>query len=94
MDISANTPPRTAPDWGALFYKIPLIGWIARDVAEGDESNIYFALIAFVSLWGISVLTFGLPGLYLPALALVPVCFIMLIWISLGRIDLPEDPEH
>ncbi|WP_347189991.1 hypothetical protein [Planktotalea arctica] len=45
-----------------------------------------------MSLWGISALTFGLPGLYLPALGLVPVCFFMLIWISLGRID-PVDGD-
>lgn len=92
MDISTNTPPLASPSRGVFFYKIPLLGWIARDVAHGDESNLYFALIAFMSLWGISALTFGLPGLYLPALGLVPVCFFMLIWISLGRID-PVDGD-
>ena len=87
MSITEHPPTFAAPIKGAWFYKIPIFGWIARDIAQGDVNNIYFALIAFVSLWGISTLTFGLPGLYLPALALVPVCFIVLIWISLGRID-------
>lgn len=84
MSIVSQTPP-SAPLFQRVLFAIPVLGWIARDVTHGDENNIYFAIVALVSLWGISTLTFGLPGLYLPALALVPVCFFMLIWISLGR---------
>lgn len=84
--MTAHTPA-SPPLFQRLFYRLPVVGWMAKDVAEGDRANLYFALIAFISLWGISVLTFGLPGLYLPALALVPVMFVILIWISLGKID-------
>lgn len=86
-----TSPAITGPS--RLFFAFPVIGWIARDVAYGDSSNIYFALISFLSLWGISALTFGLPGLYVPALALVPVCFALLIWISMGRIDPAAEHE-
>lgn len=70
--------------WQRLFFAIPVIGWIAKDLMFGDKNNIWFALIAFVSLWLSSALVFGLPGLYLPALALVPVVFVMLLLITKG----------
>ena len=43
-------------------------------------------LIVLVALagWGVSIAIWGIPGLYLPALALVPVIYLMLILISRG----------
>lgn len=70
------------PFWQRLFFAIPVIGWVAKDLLFGDKNNVWFALIGFVSLWMCSALTFGLPGLYLPALALVPVIFIVLLLIT------------
>lgn len=77
----AATPDRL-PLWQRLFFAIPVIGWIAKDLLFGDKNNIWFAIIAFVSLWLSSALVFGLPGLYLPALALVPVIFVTLVVIT------------
>ncbi|MFK7762367.1 MAG: hypothetical protein AB8B62_03840 [Roseobacter sp.] len=70
------------PFWQRLFFAIPIIGWVARDLAFGDKNNVWFAIIGFVSLWMCSALTFGLPGLYIPALTLVPVMFIVLLCIT------------
>lgn len=77
----ASTPTRL-PFWQRLFFAIPVIGWVAKDLLFGDKNNIWFALIAFVSLWLSSALVFGLPGLYLPALALVPIIFVVLLFIT------------
>lgn len=77
----AATPPKL-PFWQRLFFAIPVIGWVAKDLLFGDKNNVWFALIGFVSLWLSSALTFGLPGLYLPAVAMVPVIFILLILIT------------
>jgi hypothetical protein len=41
-------------------------------------------VIAVVSLWGIAIMTWGLPALYLPAVAFVPVMFTILILITQG----------
>lgn len=82
MTTVAHTTP--LPFWQRLFFAIPVIGWVARDLIFGDKNNIWFALIAFVSLWLSSALVFGLPGLYLPALALVPIIFVTLIVITWG----------
>ena len=76
------TTPSQLPLWQRIFFAIPVIGWIAKDLLFGDKNNVWFALIGFVSLWLSAALTFGLPGLYLPALALVPVMFTVLILIT------------
>ena len=82
--MTLATAPRALPFWQRLFFAIPVIGWVAKDLIFGDKNNIWFALIAFVSLWLSAALTFGLPGLYLPALALVPVMFVVLVVITWG----------
>lgn len=77
-----SSVPANLPLWQRFFYAIPVIGWIARDLIFGDKNNFWFALIMFVSLWMISALTFGLPGLYIPAVALVPIIFTILMFIT------------
>lgn len=77
--MSVADIPAHRPFWLKLFLAIPVIGWVARDLMFGDKDNIWYAIIAFVSLWLSSAIVFGLPGLYLPALALVPVMFLFLI---------------
>ena len=63
---------------------MPVLGRIAKEVTYGDADNIYYALASFVSAWGCAVLMFGLPGLYTPALLLVPVVMGLLVAISHG----------
>ncbi|WP_092885287.1 hypothetical protein [Roseicitreum antarcticum] len=66
------------------FYKIPVLGWIARDVAEGDKDNIWYAIAALAALWAICVMTWGLPALYLPAVVAAPVMLVLLVLITRG----------
>ncbi|MDW3222868.1 MAG: hypothetical protein R8G34_08305 [Paracoccaceae bacterium] len=82
MTIATNPP--SPPLWQRMFFKIPVLGWIARDLLFGDKNNVWFAIIGFVSLWMSAALTFGLPGLYLPAVGLVPVMFLILLLITKG----------
>lgn len=48
-----------------------------------DTIILLVTLLALVA-WGASVFFFGVPGLYIPALALVPVMYTILIIISRG----------
>lgn len=80
--MTLSTTPMRLPFWQRLFFAIPVLGWVAKDLLFGDKNNVWFALIMFVSLWLSSGLVFGLPGLYLPALAMVPIVFVLLIWIT------------
>lgn len=41
-------------------------------------------LLAFVA-WGVAVAIWGLPGLYIPALCTVPVVFVCLLLLTVGR---------
>lgn len=70
--------------WQRIFFAIPVIGWVAKDLMFGDKNNVWFAIIGFVSLWLSSALVFGLPGLYIPAVMLVPVIFLVLFAITKG----------
>lgn len=49
--------------------------------ATGFGLFIFFAIVA---AWGISFATFGIPGLYIPAVAAVPVIWIALLAITRG----------
>ncbi len=82
--MSAIEMPRRLPIWQRLVYSIPLFGWMARDVADGQPEDLWYTVAAIVGMWGCSIMLFGLPGLYLPALAMVPVMFLILLLISRG----------
>lgn len=45
---------------------------------------LFVAVAVFLALWGTSIALFGVPGLYMPAVALVPVMYVILILISRG----------
>ena len=53
-------------------------------VSGQSTRPIYIGLLVFVVALVASTVMFGLPGLYLPAVALVPVVFGLLLWISFG----------
>ncbi|MDF1801996.1 hypothetical protein [Thalassovita sp.] len=60
----------------------------AAPTSEPKESSpdtliLLITLLAVVA-WGASVFFFGIPGLYIPALAMVPVIYVLLIVISRG----------
>lgn len=65
------------------FFRIPVIGWIARDIAR-DPDSIWYALVILLTLLVLAVQTWGLVALSLTAVALVPVMFVLLIAITQG----------
>ncbi len=82
--MSLADPSRRAPLWHRLFRHLPGVDRDADDPAEREAAQIWLGLGVFVCVWAVLVLIFGLPGLYLPALALVPVVFLALLLISMG----------
>ncbi|MEM9550169.1 MAG: hypothetical protein AAGA05_03275 [Pseudomonadota bacterium] len=77
-------PQARLPIWQRLLFAVPIFGWVARDLTLGDADNVWYALGGFASLWAISVVLFGIPGLYIPALLLVPVIWVVLLLITRG----------
>jgi fatty acid desaturase len=51
---------------------------------KSPETLILLVTLLALVAWGASVFFFGIPGLYIPALAMVPVMYIILILISRG----------
>ncbi|MGI3168716.1 hypothetical protein ACRARG_06170 [Pseudooceanicola sp. C21-150M6] len=74
----------TAPPTSALFH-IPVLGWIARDLARDFHGNIWYAVTIAVAALVFAVKTWGLVALGLTALSLVPMIFALLIAITLGK---------
>lgn len=81
MSILTDLPP-SLPWYARLFYKLPVIGWLARDVAFGDEENIYYFLVILLTVVVLATATWGLPALVMTALAYVPIHFALMIMIS------------
>lgn len=55
-----------------------------RDADAAIVAPILLSVAVFVAGWATSVAIWGIPGLYIPALALVPVIWVMLLMISRG----------
>ena len=75
--VAARQPRRS------LFHAIPVLGWIARDLSRNEE-DLWYLLVAALSLLVIATVTWGPAVLSLTALAMVPVMFVVLIRITLG----------
>ena len=45
---------------------------------------LFLAVFALVALWGTAIAIWGIPGLYIPALATVPLIFLTLVYVSRG----------
>jgi hypothetical protein len=65
------------------FYRIPLIGRIAREVIEGDSDNIWYLAVIIATLWILAIMQWGLPAIALPALLLTPLCLLALVLLTL-----------
>lgn len=80
----ANPIRRARPARSGL-YRIPVLGWIAHDLAHGDDDTIWYALTILLTALVLVFKTWGLVGITMIALAMVPVIFTCLILITLGR---------
>lgn len=67
-----------------LLYRLPVIGWFARDLARDFHGNIYYFLLIVVTLLVLAMKTWGLVALGLTAVALTPVIFVVLLLITVG----------
>lgn len=63
--------------------RLPLIGFIARDIAR-DVNTVFYLLTILVTLLVLAVMKWGIMALTLTAVALVPVYFVLLILITRG----------
>ncbi|MCC5970979.1 MAG: hypothetical protein JJU15_13620 [Pararhodobacter sp.] len=72
------------PNHTPLIRRLPLIGPIARELAEGDADFPFYLLAAALSAWGCAFMIWGLPALVIPALLAVPMVMLTLVLLTLG----------
>jgi hypothetical protein len=82
VNTIALTPP--AGPQRSWFHHVPVLGWIAYDLAHGDEDTIWYALVILLTLLVLAFQTWGLVAIAMTALAAVPVVFVLLVLITLG----------
>lgn len=80
-----DTPLAAARPARAWFHSVPVLGWIARDLAHGDDDTIWYALVILLTALVLAYQTWGLVAIAMTALAIVPVIFTLLIVITVGR---------
>lgn len=61
---------------------LPVVGRVIREV-EREIDTIYYLLVIVLTAVVLAIQVWGLPALVLTALALVPVIFVTLFWITL-----------
>jgi fatty acid desaturase len=54
------------------------------DTEDAVARKILLTLLLALVGWGLAIAQWGIPGLYIPALALVPAMYVLLILISRG----------
>ena len=80
-DLALSRPARPRP----LIFRVPLLGRVARELADGPDDTIWYALMIPLTAVVLAVKAWGLPALAMIALALVPLMFVILLLITLGR---------
>jgi hypothetical protein len=67
---------------GRIVRSIPIVGRVVRDI-EREIDTVYYLIVIFLTAVVLAVQTWGLAALVVTAVSLVPVIFILLIWITL-----------
>ncbi|SHK87306.1 hypothetical protein SAMN05444414_10242 [Roseovarius marisflavi] len=62
----------------------PTAGGTPRDSDAALVVPILLGVVVFLALWGTSIALWGVPGLYIPAVIMVPVIWVGLLLISRG----------
>lgn len=67
-----------------LLFAVPVIGWMLKETVGGSETAKTLFVINCMLIWVMAIVFFGYPAIILPALALVPTVFVLLILITKG----------
>ncbi|WP_407495302.1 hypothetical protein [Pseudooceanicola sp. MF1-13] len=76
----SNPTPKTSP-----LYDLPIIGWIARKAGQDGDARIFLSLVLALVLVAGAVANWGVIALGLIALAAVPVMFVILLMLTVGK---------
>ncbi|MFN3955527.1 MAG: hypothetical protein ACK4LQ_13825 [Pararhodobacter sp.] len=72
------------PMQASFVRRLPVLGPLARELAEGDDDFPLILIVALLSAWGCAFMLWGLPALVLPALVAAPLMMLVLVLITRG----------
>jgi hypothetical protein len=86
-DNRMSETPMTATTYvpsaaGRIMRSLPVIGRVIRDI-EREIDTVYYLIVILITALVLAVQAWGLAALVVTAVALVPVIFVLLIWITL-----------
>ncbi len=67
------------------IYSFPVLGWLLKDAVKGGPTALLWFIFNIIAVWLIAIAYFGLPALIVPALVAVPVIFVVLILLTMGK---------
>ncbi|MGH6809685.1 MAG: hypothetical protein ACREEJ_22980 [Ensifer adhaerens] len=67
-----------------MVNHVPVFCWMLKEAAEGSGTAKVLFLINCMLIWLLAIIAFGYPAIIIPALALVPTVFVLLILITTG----------
>ena len=65
-----------------IFYALPIIGFVARDIGR-DVNMVFYVLLILTTIMVLAIKVWGIAALVLTYVALVPLIFALLIWITI-----------
>ncbi len=57
---------------GKVIYRVPLFGWMLKEAIRGPTTAKVLFGVNLLMVWLLAILTFGIPGIIIPALTAVP----------------------
>ena len=75
---ATESPTRPA----GLLYSTPILGALARDIGR-DINMVFYLFLILATVMVFAIKAFGIAALVVTYVALVPVIFALLIWITL-----------
>ena len=68
-----------------LFYHIPVFGWMLKEAAQGSTTAKVLFVVNLLLVWLLAILAFGYPAIIIPALTAVPLIFVVLMLLTVGK---------
>ena len=82
QSLAPRLTPTLADRAWALVRALPVIGRVIRDI-EREIDTIYYLIVILLTALVLAIQTWGLAALVITAVTMVPVIFVLLIWITL-----------
>jgi hypothetical protein len=67
---------------GRVLRSIPVLGRVVREI-EREIDTVYYLIVILLTALVLAINVWGLAALVVTAVSLVPVIFVLLIWITL-----------